>query len=260
MTPKIHFIHGMFLTPRCWDHWIDYFRELGYEGVAHPWPFHEDDPAQLRAHPPEGLGRFTLADLQRHFDGIIRREPEPPVVIGHSLGGWLVQRLCADGLIRAGVAICPVPPNRMLALDWGFLSNSAMIANPLAGDDPIALTPELFRTAIGNRLDESQSGALFDAYVVPESRQLLRDVAGDEGRIDLSVPHVPLLFVGGKEDRIIPNSLVRRNAHAYEDERSHHEYTEFTDRGHFLVCETRWEEVAEKIARWLSGHLTAVRS
>jgi alpha-beta hydrolase superfamily lysophospholipase len=51
-----------------------------------------------------------------------------------------------------------------------------------------------------------------------------------------------------------------RNAHAYKDDRSHHEYVEFTGRGHFICGEPKWEEVAEKVANWLTAHLNSVRS
>ena len=83
---------------------------------------------------------------------------------------------------------------------------------------------------------------------------------GEDGQIDVEQPHVPLLFVGAAEDQIIPSSLVRRNAHAYTDERSHSEFVEFSSRGHFICGQNGWEEVALQIAGWLDSHLAASRS
>lgn len=260
MKPKIFFVHGMFLTAKSWSDWQTWFSNLGYECVAPPWPLHDADPADLRRSVPAGLGKLTLADLHKHYRSILAAEKEPPVVIGHSLGGLLVQKLAADGLIRAGIAICSVAPNRMLALDWGFMRNSASITNPFAGDEPFEMTPELFHKNFTNTLTEAESAALYEQYAVHESRQVLRDILGDEGEIDLEKPHVPLLFIGAEKDEIIPSSLVRRNAHAYKDERSHHEFTDFTGRGHFICGEPGWEEVAERVSNWLEGHLSAVRS
>lgn len=260
MNPRIIFIHGMFLTAKCWEHWQSYFRELGYETAAIPWPLHDEEAAVLRNKIPPALGKLSLADLHAHYAAILRTEPTPPIVIGHSLGGLLVQKLAADGLIRIGVGICSVAPNRMLALDWGFLKNSVSITNPFAGDDPFEMTAAGFYQNFGNAMTEEESNAAYHRYAVHESRQVLRDILGDEGKIDLELPHVPLLFIGAEEDAIMPASLVRRNAHAYKDERSFTEYAEFSGRGHFITGENGWEEVAEKTANWLQAHLNSERA
>jgi len=255
MKPKIIFIHGMFLTGKSWEAWERYFQELGYECESPSWPLHDAEPSELRANPPAGLGELSLADLHSYYAGIVSQESEPPIVIGHSLGGLLVQKLTADGLIRAGVCIATVAPNGMLAFDWGFMRNSAAITNPFAGDEPYEMTPEIFHKNFGNTMTEAVSNAAYEKYAVHESRQVLRDILGDEGKIDLKKPHVPLLFIGAAEDEIIPNSLVRRNAHAYEDPRSYHEFIFFSGRGHFICGQNGWEEVAQGTANWLDAHL-----
>ncbi len=260
MKPRIVFIHGMFLNAKSWSAWTDFFATLGYACEAPDWPMHEGEPAALRASIPSRLGSLALKDLHEHYRTILSRPGEEPIVIGHSLGGLLAQKLLADGLVRAAVGICSVAPNRMLAWDWDFLRNSASITNPFAGDDPCEMTAERFHENFANTLSEAESFKAWQSHAVPESRQVLRDIMGDEGAIDLKKPHNPLLLVGAKEDAIIPNSLVRRNAHAYEDNRSHHEYREFTGRDHFICGEPGWEEVAVSVSNWLEGHLTALRS
>lgn len=259
MKPRIVFIHGMFLNSKSWREWSAFFENLGYECEAPAWPYHDGEPADLRANLPPALGSLSLNDLYDHFRRHISGSAEKPVVIGHSLGGLIAQKLLSEDLVRAAVGICSVAPNRMLALDWDFISNAAAITNPLAGDDPFLMTPELFRLNFANMM-EAGSEAAWEAYAVHESRQVLRDTMTDDGEIDLTRPHNPLLLVGAKEDKIIPSSLVRRNAHAYEDGRSHHEYREFSDRGHFICGEPGWDEVAVSVSNWLEGHLSALRS
>ncbi|RYD17696.1 MAG: alpha/beta hydrolase [Verrucomicrobiaceae bacterium] len=78
---------------------------------------------------------------------LLAREATPPVVIGHSMGGLVMQKLAAGGIISAGVWICPVAPNRMLSVDWGFLRNSVSITKPFAGDEPYEMTPEAMAVA-----------------------------------------------------------------------------------------------------------------
>lgn len=260
MKPKILFIHGMFLNPHSWDRWRTYFIDLGYECLAPPWPLHDGSPPDLRRNIPLGLGKLSLKDVYNHYLAVLANMNEPPVVIGHSLGGLITQKLASDGLIRAGVGICSVAPNRMLSFDWGFLRNSAAITNPFAGSDPYEMTPEEFHQNFANTLSEAESNVNYQKYAMHESRQVLRDIMGEEGQVDFQKPHVPLLFIGAEKDEIIPASLVKKNAHAYEDERSHHEYAEFSDRGHFICGEPRWQEVAERVANWLQSHLNAERS
>lgn len=260
MKPRIIFIHGMFLTPKSWEPWISYFEALGYECEAPAWPLHESEPAELRRHVPPELGKLSLQDLYTGYERVAALEPEPPIVIGHSLGGLIVQKLVSLGLVRAGVGLCSVAPNKMLALDWGFMRNSVSITNPFAGDEPYEMTAEGFRKNFGNTMSEAASNAAYETYAVHESRQVLRDILGKDGEIDVEAPHVPLLFIGAQEDEIIPNALVRRNAAAYKDERSHSEFRDFSSRSHFIQGQDGWEEVAESIANWLEGHLSAVRS
>lgn len=260
MKPKIIFVHGMFLNPKSWNHWISYFQGLGYPCEVPAWPLHEGEPSVLRANIPPGLGELTLAQVYSLYERLVCEESEPPVVIGHSMGGLVVQKLAAAGLIRAGVGICSVAPNRMLALDWGFMRNSASITNPFAGSDPYEMTEELFHKNFGNTMTAEESRSAYEEFALHESRQVLRDIMGDDAEIDMDGPHVPLLFVGAEKDEIIPNTLVRRNAHAYTDDRSHSEYAEFSSRGHFICGQDGWEEVALKISNWLQAHLNTDRA
>lgn len=260
MKPKIFFIHGMFLNPKSWEAWINYFENQGYECEAPAWALHQGEPAFLRNNVPGGLGNLGLDTIYQDYAALLSAEPEPPVVIGHSMGGLVMQKLAAAGSIRAGVGICSVAPNRMLAADLGFLRNSASITNPFAGDKPFEMTPELFHQNFGNTMTEADSNAAWEEYAVHESRQVLRNTMGEDGEVDTSMPHVPLLFIGAAEDQIIPSSLVRRNAHAYSDERSHSEYVEFSSRGHFICGQNGWEEVALRVANWLEAHLAPNRS
>jgi esterase/lipase len=260
MKPKIIFIHGMFLNAKSWEDWVVHFSKLGYECSAPSWPSHEGTPSHLRLLVPEDLGSLSLEDVRDHYRNLLREERTPIVLIGHSLGGLLVQELMAEGLAVAAVAICPVAPNGMLTSDWGFLRNALAITNPLAGSQPYEMDLEDFQKNFANTISEAESRKAYDRYITPESRQVLRDAMGQQGKVDVSLPHAPLLFVGAEKDEIIPPSLVMRNSEAYIDNRSHSEYVGFSGRSHLICNEPLWEEVAERVANWLVPHLSALRS
>jgi len=103
------FIHGMFLTPKCWTHWKALFEREGYRCIAPAWPLHDADPAHIRAAAPAGLGKLTLAEVVDRMRAAALSLNDP-ILIGHSLGGLVVQRLIAEGIGRSGVPICSVHP------------------------------------------------------------------------------------------------------------------------------------------------------
>jgi pimeloyl-ACP methyl ester carboxylesterase len=231
---------------------IIFIQARDYECIVPAWPFHEGEPADLRSFPPEELGALELQDVVNLMEDITTSVDEKPIVIGHSVGGLIAQLLVNRGFAKLGVAINSVAPNAMLSFDWGFMKNSALIANPFKGDDPFVMDPESFHSSFTNTLTEEQSDDLWVRYAVNDSRNVLRDCLGEDGHIDLETSHAPLLFIGGSEDQIIPPSLNQKNVEAYTDAESVTEFKEFTSRGHAICIQPGWEEVAAFVATWLS--------
>lgn len=247
------FVHGMFLTPKSWENWRGLFAARGWRCLAPAWPWHDGDPRALRRHIPPETGHVALRDVVEEFAVLAAAQPERPVLIGHSVGGLVVQVLVNRGLARAGVCIGSAPPNGMLALDWSFLRTEAAIVNPLRGDMPYRLTERELRERFCGAMSEEQARAAYARYAVPESRNVLRGSLGPSGRVDLSKPHAPLLFVSGGRDRVIPGKLERMNARAYAPGAGVVDFKEFPGRGHLICVEPGWEEVAAYVEGWLSS-------
>src|ERR1700709_649676 len=144
MKKTIVFIHGMFQNPKSWDKWIAYFNEKGYDCIAPAWPLHEGVPADLRNNPSAGLGDLHLQTIIDEMERVVSSLREKPILIGHSVGGLIVQLLVQKGLAEMGVPIDSVAPNAMLAFDWGFMKNSALITNPFKGNEPFMMDLESF--------------------------------------------------------------------------------------------------------------------
>lgn len=240
----IIFVHGMFQNPKSWEKWLPRFTAGGDNVVAPAWPLHEGEPRDLRANPPEGLGDLSFADVIASIEAVVRGY-DRPIMIGHSVGGLLTQIMLDRGLLSAGVAISSVAPNRMIDLDWGFIKNSAIIANPLMGNAPIEMDAKTFHGAFANTLSEADAAREFEAMATHDSRNVLRGCLGPDGQVDVEKPHAPLLLIGGEEDQIIPAHLNEKNFKAYTDEASVTEFRAFPGRSHYICNEPGWEQVAD---------------
>ncbi|RYE68004.1 MAG: alpha/beta fold hydrolase, partial [Rhizobiaceae bacterium] len=243
---QIVFVHGMFQNPKSWDNWVRYFSDKGYDCSAPAWPLHDGDPKALRDNPPAGLGELSLDAIYASIKSAVAGL-DKPVVIGHSVGGLIAQKLLADGHVSGAVAISSVAPNAMLDFDWGFIKNSAIITNPLKGDEPVYMDAKTFHGSFANTLSEEQAAVEFEKTATHDSRNVLRDCMGSSGKIDLSRPHEPLLLVAGEKDEIIPADLNEKNFKAYENTGSVTDFREFPNRGHYICGEPGWEEVAAYI-------------
>lgn len=256
----IVFVHGMFQTNKSWDNWVSYFEQLGYRCIAPAWPLHEGEPKALRDNPPAGLGDLRLNQVIMKMEDVVSSLDEKPIVIGHSVGGLITQVLANQGLISLGVPICSVAPNRMLSLDWDFFKNAMTIANPVKGDEPIYTDLKSFHASFCNTLDDDAAAKAFEETAVHDSRNVLRDCMMQAGEVDLDLPHVPLLFIGAEEDKIVPCKLVEKNAEAYKDRASVTAYREFNNRSHFICGERKWDDVAEFISEWIGQQRDAVEN
>ena len=246
----IIFVHGMFQNPKSWAKWVEFFSQKGYNCIAPAWPFHEGEPAELRDNPPQGLGDLSLNDIVTDIE-TLALNLDRPIVIGHSVGGLIAQLLVNRDVAGIGVAIDSVAPNAMLDFDWGFLKNSAIIANPFKGNEPIYTDPEMFYSSFANTLTEGEAMEAFETTATHDSRNVLRDCMGSAGHVDLDKAHPPLLLIAGEEDQIIPASLTKKNHKAYTDRSSTTDFKEFAGRSHYICNEPGWEEVAEYVYRWL---------
>lgn len=249
--PPILFVHGMFMNASSWSGWEAYFSERGYSTHAPDWPYRDGDPAQLRATPPEGLPSLGLEEVLDVYRHAIAGMPEPPVVVGHSMGGLVVQILLQEGNVRAGVAIDSAPPAGVSTYKWSFLRSNLPVL--FSRQSPFVPSKSWFSYAFAHTLDDAELEQVWDTYAVPESGQVARDSASDLAKIDPTAQRPPLLLVAGELDHIIPASLVRKNHAFYQGPQT--DFQEFEGRTHWICGQEGWEEVAEHVESWLEQTL-----
>jgi pimeloyl-ACP methyl ester carboxylesterase len=126
-------IHGLWMTPRSWEHWIPRYERRGFRVIAPAYPGFEVEVEALRADPTP-IERITVPDTVEHLAGIVSELESPPILIGHSFGGALVQILLDRGLGAAGIAIDSVPTegvrNAAGVADPGHLPRAAQPGQP----------------------------------------------------------------------------------------------------------------------------------
>lgn len=252
-TRDIVFIHGMYMTPLCWEHWLEYCGSKGYHCLAPAWPG-RDQPIEMQRskHPDPELGRLKLRDVVDRMEMAIKALPEKPALIGHSMGGLVVQLLLQKDLAVAGVAIDPAPPQGVFSTAWSFLKANFPSINPLVPvTQPVEMTLERFQYAFVNTLPLDQQRAAYERYVVPESRGVPTQSLGPIAHVDFKRVHAPLLITAGERDHIIPASLNRANYERYKAGSSVTDFKVFPGRDHFGIGEPGWQEIADFALSWL---------
>jgi pimeloyl-ACP methyl ester carboxylesterase len=249
-SKTIVLIHGMFMNSLCWEKWIPYYEAKGFRVLAPAWPGRDKSVEELnKAHPDPELAKLKLNHIVDAMETFIKGLDEKPAIIGHSMGGLVVQLLMQRDLAVGGVAIDPAPPAGVFTTEYSFLKANFPAINPLLLNKPVKMSFEHFQYAFVNTLPLAEQRAAYDRYVVPESRNVPVSSLGAAGKIDFKKLHRPLLITAGEKDHIIPASLNRTNHRKYQMP-SATDFKEFAGRDHFLIGSKGWEEIADYCLEW----------
>ncbi|MGZ4056194.1 MAG: alpha/beta hydrolase [Bacteroidia bacterium] len=248
----IVFIHGLFQNPKGWIEWENYFAKKGFRCYSPAYPFHEGEPADLRKNINPALGNLTLGNVIDSLSAFIDTLPEKPILIGHSMGGLVVQKLIGMNKAVAGVCIDTAPPKGIFSFKWSFLKANLPTINPLKGNSVCLPDVKWFQYAFCNTMTMEQTKIEYNNFVVPESRNIPRSSTKKDGAVDFKKAHSPLLFIAGEKDHIIPSSLNKKNFEAYKDKNSKKDFKEFAGRTHYICGQENWQEVANHIYDWIN--------
>ncbi len=255
MGETLVMIHGMWGTASHWGNFKRYLEGRGHRCLTPTLRHHDQDP---RAAPDPRLGRTSVLDYAEDLEELIRGLGEKPVVVGFSLGGILAQILGSRGLARALVLLSPAPPAGINALQpsiaWEF--RSALVTWGF-WRKPFRLPFRETAAAMLNEMPAERRRAVYDGLVYESGRAASelgfwfldprRAVAVDASRVTC-----PVLILSGARDREHPISIIRKVAKRYAGVAT---FEELPRHGHWLVEEPGWEEIAERIDRWLGSVL-----
>jgi pimeloyl-ACP methyl ester carboxylesterase len=259
-TPVV-FVHGLWLHASSWDPWLELFARAGYDPVAPRWPGEHETVAGARADTGP-LAARGIDDVTEHLAGIIAALPAPPVLIGHSFGGLLVEKLLAQGRGRAGIAIDAAQIKGVLPLPLSALRAAfPVLRDPANKHRAVALTADQFHYAFGNAIEREESDRLYERWAIPAPGRPLFEAA--EANFSAHSPAAvdtrnsdrgPLLLIMGGKDHTVPEAITRSTAKQYRHSTAVTDVVEFPDRGHSLVIDSGWRDVAEACLTWLEAH------
>jgi non-heme chloroperoxidase len=258
------FIHGLWLLPHSWDRWATVFDQAGYAPVQPGWPDDPETVEEANAH-PEVFAHKTVGQVADHYADIIGQLKTKPAIIGHSFGGLLVQMMAGRGLSAASVAIDPAPFRGVLPLPISALkSASPVLGNPANRNRAVPLTYEQFRYAFANAVSEDEAKELYETFAVPASGVPLFQAAAanlnpwTEAKVDSKNPdRGPLLIISGEKDHTVPWSIANASYKKQKGNQSVTEIVEMPNRGHALVIDNGWREVADTALAFLNRTVKA---
>lgn len=260
---NVVFIHGLWVAQSAWQPWTEYFAAQGHQAVALPWPGEQASIEATLAHPETQAG-YGIDALTDHFAALLDGYDTPPVVIGHSFGGLIAQKLLVQKRAAAAVAIDPAPIKGIRALPLAQLRSALpVLGNPRNRKRAVALTQEQWRYGFGNALTAAESDALWQQWSIPSPGKPLFEAAtanfspGSPAAVDTARgDRGPLLITGGSLDHTVPLSTARAAHRLYRRSEAVTDFHEFEGRGHSLTIDHGWRDVADVSLAWLAHHDT----
>jgi non-heme chloroperoxidase len=248
--PPLLFIHGAFCGAWCWDeHFLPWFAKKGLDA----WAISVSGHGASEGH--DYLDSLSITDYVNDVREVVETMPQPPILVGHSMGGFVVQKYLEKYSAPAAVLMCSVPPQGLMgsAISMMFSKPSLMgdLNNIMSGGQASyeSLRDALFAQDIDMedlmrfyKLSQPESHrALWDMMIfgLPSIRTVLGNIEGGKDR---------LLVLGAEYDHLVPASAAEMTARSYDVEP-----VIYPGMGHGLMLEKDWEKVASGILAWLQA-------
>jgi pimeloyl-ACP methyl ester carboxylesterase len=148
-------IHGLWMTPRSWEKWVERYEGRGYRVLTPAYPGLEVEALREDPSPIEAL---TVPAIVEHLEGIVGELERPPIIMGHSAGGLLMQILLEHGYGAAGVGIDSAPPEGVKVVPVSQIrALFPILKNPSNRHKAVGFTQEQFHNAFANTLSREES-------------------------------------------------------------------------------------------------------
>jgi pimeloyl-ACP methyl ester carboxylesterase len=242
-TPLL-LIHGAWHGAWCWENFLPYFAGHGFEVHALSLRGHG------RSEGREAIRWFSISEYADDVSQLVRSLSSPPVLIGHSMGGYITQKYLETHNLPAGVLLASIPVSGIFKMTLRFMKRrpwstikTLFLMNPWYLVNSPALAKEAF---FSDDFPDEEMTRLFP-NIQPESFRVSVETTG----LNLPRPKkvkTPLLVLAAEKDRVFSLAEQRATAKAYNTE-AHI----FPDMAHNMMLEKSWQKVADKIIQWLTA-------
>ncbi len=239
------FLHGAFAGAWCWSkHFLPYFAEQGFRACALSLRGHGGSPGR------DHLDWLSISDYVHDLEEAVETVGGDPVLVGHSMGGFVVQKYLERNSAAGVVLMASVPPQGLLAASLTLaFSNPGLFADVNSmmhrGRASLAtMQHALFASPVP--LEELQA---YYRLMQPESQRAMWDMTF------FDLPHLrrercpQMLVLGAERDILVPPSQAEQAAHAYGVEAEI-----FAGMAHVMMLEADWQKVADRIIEWVRSN------
>jgi pimeloyl-ACP methyl ester carboxylesterase len=237
--PPLFFIHGAFVTHEPFADWMELLAGIGWRGVA------ASRRGRLGVGPDRAEG-VSVADYVEDTRRAVEAMGEAPILVGHSLGALIAQKIAEMGLCRGMVLLAPAPAAMLTAQPVAVTAYLRMLPKILAGR-PLVPACGVCSTIALNCVPEDEHEAIH-ARLIHESGKAYREMIFGAIKVDAGKVRCPVLVVNGGKDRIISPALARQSA-----ERFGAELKLYPANGHWLIEEKGWQNTAGDVGEWLEA-------
>jgi alpha-beta hydrolase superfamily lysophospholipase len=251
--PVMLMVHGIMGGSWYFAKWLEFFSARGAPAYAVNLCGHHG------SRPVENFGRVSVMDYVSDVidaaAGVRERHPGAPLVlVGHSMGGLVVQKAAESLAPAALVLLSTVPPRGIPLLCWELFRREVKHAWPMLASRAIIADPKDVAELFLNRVDPAEAKSFLDWWT-PASGRVGREISFGRIAVDPKRITCPVLVAAGAEDVAIPPRIQRKVALKYGGT-----FRVYEGHAHFLIWEAGWDRIAADVAHWVDEQVSTLRA
>ncbi|MFC3531327.1 alpha/beta hydrolase [Vogesella facilis] len=243
VAPPLLFVHGAYSAANCWQrHFLPWFSQQGYDCWALSLRGHGGSPGRDQLH------SFGIADYVADMAWACGQLPQPPVLLGHSMGGFVIQQYVRQHSAPAVVLLASVPPGGLALATWrlSLTAPDILLGLNLFQQGKYQPTAEEVRRMLLSPDVEPATAQWLASHCQVESQRAVLDMSLTTALFTRRLP-CPALSLVGRNDLLVSPLEASSGGHLLGIDT-----TVLPDLGHMLMLDRRWPSVAQTVAEWLA--------